>query len=220
MTHIHLADQTFTACPSGCLFWPTQKTLIVSDLHFEKGSSFATKGIFLPPHDTTATIEKLANACNTFTPETILFLGDVFHDTSSLKRMQPENRATLQSILDQHKIIWVEGNHDSGHAPEGITCHEHYQIDTITFTHIATDSHDPEISGHYHPSVKFKHKGQKVRRPCFITDPNKIILPSFGALTGGLDITDPVYTGIIGNDFDIYALGHKNVHAVPKAKIT
>jgi len=204
MTSIKFAGHDFELHFGGCLYWPLKQMLIVSDLHFEKGSSYASRGVFLPPHDTHETLSRLSGICDGLKPKTILFLGDVFHDRKALERIADKDRDVLMRLLVVHDVIWVEGNHDSG---------------GVIFNHIAEDGVVQEISGHYHPSVKFSHKEQKVRRPCFVHSDDKIILPSFGAFTGGLDITDPIYNSIFTDKFDIYALGHKNVHPVKQNKV-
>ena len=217
---IKFAGQTFELHPDGTLYWPDKKLLIISDLHFEKGSSLALHGIFLPPYDTSETLNKLQEACDRIQPETLLFLGDVFHDKSSLLRITQEDRDKLQAILDRYEIIWIEGNHDEGHAPDNIDIHTQYKIDDINFIHIADKSYKGfEISGHYHPSVKFVHKEHKIRRPCFVTNATKMIVPSFGVLTGGLYITDPVYRPILGSQFNTYILGTKDVLKLHRSKI-
>ena len=55
-----MADVGFVADFSGALFWEEQSLLVVSDLHLEKGSSFAAHGVLLPPYDTVATLSRLA----------------------------------------------------------------------------------------------------------------------------------------------------------------
>ena len=57
---VTIADVTFVADLSGALFWEEQRLLVVSDLHLEKGSSFAARGVLLPPYDTVATLSRLA----------------------------------------------------------------------------------------------------------------------------------------------------------------
>ena len=54
-----VAGVTLIADLSGALFWEEQSLLVVSDLHLEKGSSFATRGVLLPPWDTAATLGRL-----------------------------------------------------------------------------------------------------------------------------------------------------------------
>ena len=53
---------------SGALFWPAAETLIGADLHFEKGSAYAARGVALPPYDTAATLTRL-EACRQISPQ-------------------------------------------------------------------------------------------------------------------------------------------------------
>ena len=186
-TLINFAGHEFEPYPCGALYWPAEGVLIVSDLHFEKSSHFAAKGCFLPPYDTNFTLEKMHQICKILSPKTILFLGDIFHDANGLNRLTGETKAIFESLLNNHSIIWIDGNHDKGNAPKGITVHSTYHRNGVTFNHIAQKDATHEISGHYHPCVNFRHKGHKVRKPCFMHDDNKIIMPAYGSLTGGLD---------------------------------
>ena len=184
---INFGHHVFQPHASGGLFWPSENILIVSDLHFEKSSHFAKLGSFLPPFDSIETLQKLQNACDELQPRTILFLGDVFHDGDGVNRLSGQAKDIFKDILSNYKIIWFDGNHDKGNAPEIMTVLYETNIDGITFTHIATNENAFEISGHYHPCTSFVHKGHKVRRACYIYDDEKLIMPSFGSLTGGLD---------------------------------
>lgn len=208
---IEFAGHQFIPCPSGALLWPSEKMLIISDLHFEKGSSYAARGAFLPPYDTAATIEKLMAVCTQFSPETIVFLGDVFHDRTALERMQPHDRAQLEQLSKTYNMIWIEGNHDAGHILPGVTGHYTATIKGVCFNHITTETDGFEISGHYHPCVKLTHKSQSVRRPCFVVTQKKLVMPSFGSLTGGLDIQSGVFQQAIDGPYAIHVLGPAKV---------
>ncbi|MEM6811310.1 MAG: ligase-associated DNA damage response endonuclease PdeM [Pseudomonadota bacterium] len=212
MTQINFANEIFEPQLCGALFWPTEKMLIVSDLHLEKGSSFSKFKQFLPPYDTSETLLKLSKTCDDVSPETILFLGDVYHDTHSLNRMKPKDRNLWNEILEGYKIIWVEGNHDPGQAPSNIEAYEEFTHKGITFRHIANETDDqPEMSGHYHPVLKFFHKRQKLRRPCFVMNESKIILPSYGTFTGGLDITDKAFQNIVNDKTQFFVVTRKKI---------
>ena len=57
---IAVAGATLVADPAGALYWSDERLLAVADLHLEKGSAFAARGVLLPPYDTTATLARLA----------------------------------------------------------------------------------------------------------------------------------------------------------------
>ena len=77
---ISLADVTLLADPAGALYWPDEKLLVVADLHLEKGSAFAERGVLLPPYDTAATLARLARLIERYAPRLVIALGDSFHD--------------------------------------------------------------------------------------------------------------------------------------------
>ena len=68
---------------SGALFWEEESLLVVSDLHLEKGSSFAARGMLLPPYDTVATLGRLAAVIARHDPRMVIALGDSFHDRNA-----------------------------------------------------------------------------------------------------------------------------------------
>jgi metallophosphoesterase superfamily enzyme len=56
----------------------------------------------------------------------------------------------------------------------------------------------PELSGHFHPRLRIALRGRHVSRRCFVASGTKLILPAFGALTGGLDAGDPAIGRAVG----------------------
>tara|TARA_B100001750_G_scaffold246248_1_gene267971 strand:- start:4287 stop:4934 length:648 start_codon:yes stop_codon:yes gene_type:complete len=194
---IEFAGHKFQPQLCGALYWQSENTLIVSDLHFEKASHFARHGNFIPPYDSFETVNKLKKTCDRLTPKRLILLGDVFHDQYGYQRMAEQARSIFDTIISGHELIWIDGNHDRGHAPENVVVHEKVDIAGIVFTHIATDNPMCEISGHYHPCHIMVHKGHKMRRPCFIFNEKKIIMPAFGTLTGHLECGSPAIRSII-----------------------
>ena len=100
------------ADPAGALVWPARATLLVADLHFEKGSSFAARGQFLPPYDTRATLTRLEALVARFRPERVVCLGDSFHDAGAGVRLAAGDRARLERLAAGRDWIWIAGNHD------------------------------------------------------------------------------------------------------------
>ncbi|MGI9352020.1 MAG: ligase-associated DNA damage response endonuclease PdeM [Rhizobiaceae bacterium] len=184
----------------GCLFWPDEKLLVVSDLHLEKGSSFAArKRVFLPPYDTQATLKMLTLCISEWQPKTVLSLGDSFHDDDAAGRLPSEFSLALRQMMQEREWIWVCGNHDPT-PPENIGgsfCTE-IQIGPLNFIHEPkADSRKGEIAGHLHPCAKIRKRGKSLRRRCFVGDKNRMIMPAFGSFTGGLNIRDSAYQGLL-----------------------
>lgn len=209
--NITFCGQDFLLHPSGGLFWPAQSLLIVSDLHLEKASHFALRGFFLPPYDTRETLARLDNAIQDFLPLKILILGDCFHDPKGFDRLPKDERVLFDTLMNYHPI-WINGNHDGDFVPAGFAAHNAYELQGITFRHEALKDGMREISGHFHPKAEILHKGARISRPCFIEDGNKMILPSFGAYTGGLFVDDPSIADHFTDNRRVYALGEKKVY--------
>src|SRR5262249_39331950 len=110
---VKVAGVSLVADHDGALFWPEERILTVSDLHLEKGSAFAQRGVLLPPYDTAATLARLARAIARFAPRTVIALGDSFHDDDGPARLMDQDRAALSLLQRGRDWIWIAGNHDS-----------------------------------------------------------------------------------------------------------
>jgi uncharacterized protein len=190
---ITLNGARLIAEPSGALWWEAAGTLIVSDLHLEKASSFAMGGVMLPPYDTLATLERLAAATR---PELcrVICLGDSFHDNAGPLRLTPADAARLGALTSLCDWVWIAGNHDADLPGTigGRIVRDALRLGPLTFRHIAAADAEPgEISGHYHPKASVTLRGRRFSGPCFVHDGTRLVMPAFGAFTGGLDIAAP-----------------------------
>lgn len=213
-----VAGERLVFDPSGVMMWPSESLLVVADLHLEKGSSHAERRIFLPPYDTAATLAALADAINRFSPSTILCLGDSFHDRRAEARLASADRTTLAELQAGRSWIWVAGNHDPV-APEvsgGEACDE-LAFGPFVFRHEpGVGPVNGEIAGHLHPSGKVRGRGRAVRRRCFATDGFRLVMPAFGAFTGGLNVLDEAWAGIFsGRRFTAFMLGETDIFPIP-----
>ncbi len=193
MVPLSFAGETFAAAPSGALYWPAQDALLVADLHLEKASWFARLGQFLPPYDSHATLAALAAEVEASGAKRLFCLGDSFHDRFGCDRLPANSRALLLQMTASLEWTWIVGNHDPGFADHcGGTVVEEAEVGGILLRHEArAGAGDPEISGHFHPKLRLSLKGRRVSRRCFVASTRKLILPAFGALTGGLDASHP-----------------------------
>jgi DNA ligase-associated metallophosphoesterase len=210
------------ADPAGALFWPDRRTLAVADLHLEKGSAFAEQGRFLPPYDTAATLQALAAAIARHRPERVLCLGDSFHDAGAAGRLAPCDGDLLRRLTAAHDWVWIRGNHDPAPPREwGGRVATELTLGALTFRHQAA-AHQPagEVSGHYHPKASVRLCVRRVTGRCFVTDGRRLILPAFGAYTGGLDVLDPAVAGLFPGGFDIQLLGRGRVYGFPSKALS
>ncbi|MFQ6553869.1 ligase-associated DNA damage response endonuclease PdeM [Aestuariibius insulae] len=177
-----LAGVTLTALPSGALWWPEKRLLTVSDLHLGKSERIARRGgTMLPPYEVDATLHRLSEDIARTDPAAVLCLGDSFDDLTAAENLSEAHALQITRLQAGRQWIWAEGNHDPGPANLGGTHVVEYRAGPLTFRHIAT-SETGEISGHYHPKAEIR--GQS--RPAFLCDMDRLIMPAYGAYTGGL----------------------------------
>lgn len=210
-----------TALPEGALWVASAKALIVSDLHLEKGSAYAVRGQMLPPYDTHAALTKLALLMQRLAPDIVVSVGDSFHDGGGPARMATRDRHVLQGMIAACDWIWVEGNHD-GRAPEtlGGAVRDVLHLETLVLRHEPTAGAAPgEIAGHLHPCAKVTGRGRSVRRRCFATDGERMVMPAFGAYTGGLNVRDDAFAPIFPNGATALVLGRERVLPAPQERL-
>ena len=200
MVPFSFAGETFEATPSGALFWPARKTLLVADLHLEKASWFARLGQFLPPYDSHATLTELEREVERSGATTLYCLGDSFHDRFGCDRLPANARELLSDLTAKLDWAWIVGNHDPGFADHcGGRIEDEVEIGGIILRHEAMrEETRPEISGHFHPKLRVNLMGRRVSRRCFVLSATKLIMPAFGSLTGGLDAHHPEIMRSVG----------------------
>ncbi len=208
--------------PRGTLFFPDLALLAVSDLHLEKGSSFARRGKLIPPYDTVATLSRLEAVIEDYRPKIVVSLGDSFHDGEGAERLHPDFRARLEGLMTGRDWFWIAGNHDPeapAHLP-GETILE-LAVGAVLFRHEPSRQRvEGEIAGHLHPCARIVQRGRSVRRRCFAGDGGRMIMPAFGAYTGSLNVLDPAYRGLFNRDaLMVYMLGTDRIFAISSAML-
>ena len=205
---------------AGALYWPDESALVVADLHFEKGSSFATRGMLLPPYDTAATLALLGRAVARYAPRLVIALGDSFHDGDGPARLMADDRGALTSLQRGRDWVWIAGNHDPDPAKDiGGVFARSLSLGQLTFRHEPTeDVADGEIAGHLHPSARVSQRGRAVTRKCFVADARRMVMPAFGAYTGGLNIRDRAFAKVFARAFTAHLIGDKRLYAFAAAR--
>jgi DNA ligase-associated metallophosphoesterase len=193
MVPFSFAGQELSLLRCGALYWPREQALLVADLHLEKGSFFARFGQLLPPYDSRETLDRLALAIRQSGARRVLCLGDSFHDADGADRLEPYAAGMLAALTRAVDWVWITGNHDADVTPrEGGTRHDELELGGITLRHQArTGAAGLELSGHFHPRLKLSLRGRRIVRPCTVASESRLILPAFGAFTGGMDAADP-----------------------------
>jgi len=213
---LSLAGERAVCRPSGALWLEAHGALIVADLHLEKGSFFASHGQMLPPYDTADTLHRLNAEVSALAPHTLVFLGDSFHDREGDGRLAPADAATLRAMASGRTLVWVTGNHDPT-GPRGLPGEAvpTLRVGALRLVHKPAEGAVPgEVAGHLHPCARVRARGASVRRRCFVTDGQRVVLPAFGALAGGLNIRDAAFRSLFGAPPLAAVLGADRVHAV------
>jgi DNA ligase-associated metallophosphoesterase len=213
---VHLAGERLMLDPGGFVAWPAERLLAVADLHLEKGSALAARGRLLPPYDTRETLDRLGAALRRWKPARLVLLGDSFHDPGGPGRLTPGDAELLARLVAGIELVWVLGNHDPV-APPGLPgiAVEAFRHGRLSFRHIAEPGAAAELSGHYHPRASLPTRAGGVTRPCFLFDSRKLLLPAFGAYTGGLDIADPAIAGLFPRGGRAFLLGAERLFSFP-----
>jgi DNA ligase-associated metallophosphoesterase len=220
-TFVEVAGAAFVGDPAGALYWPEPGLLAIADLHLEKGSSFAARGVLLPPYDTAATLARLARLIARYAPRLVVALGDSFHDGDGPTRIADTDRAALRALQRGREWIWIAGNHDPAPA-DGIGggfC-DVLACDPVVFRHAPQLNDfdgecDGEIAGHLHPVARVVQRGRTTSRRCFAADGRRLVMPAFGVYAGGLNVRDRAFADVFGTlSFTAHMLGERRLYAI------
>jgi DNA ligase-associated metallophosphoesterase len=214
---VRVAGVALAADCAGALYWPEEGLLAVADLHLEKGSSFASRGVLLPPYDTAATLVRLGALIARYAPRTVIALGDSFHDPGGPARVAAADRTQLASLQRGRDWIWIAGNHDP-EPVDGLGGTSAILLATgpLVFRHAPEPGKaEGEIAGHLHPVARVNGRGRTVSRRCFVTDGSRMVMPAFGAYAGGLNVRDAAFAELFGaRKFTAHVLGDDRLYAI------
>ena len=218
---IAVAGIALVADPAGAIYWPDEGLLLVADLHLEKGSSFAARGVLLPPYDTATTLARLARLIERYAPRLVIALGDSFHDGGGPARMDDISRVALKALQRGRDWLWIAGNHDPDPAENiGGRFAGELALGALTLRHEpSAKMSDGEIAGHLHPLARVAQRGRAISRRCFAGDGRRLVMPAFGASAGGLNVRDRAFVSLFGAlSFTAHMLGERRLYAVPAAR--
>ena len=217
---IPVNGEALTPDPLGGAHWAREETLIVSDLHFEKGSSFAARGALLPPYDTRTTLTRLEGLMRRYNPKRVVSLGDAFHDGEAEARLDADDAVRLEALTSAAEWLWILGNHDPAPPARFAGAAEtEAELGALIFRHEPAEGHAPgEIAGHLHPCARVATEGRLLRRRCFAGDGARLILPALGAYTGGLNVLDEAFAPVLPNPV-AWVLGRDGVYPVSSANL-
>ncbi|MBL8548595.1 MAG: ligase-associated DNA damage response endonuclease PdeM [Hyphomonadaceae bacterium] len=219
--HVRVGATEAETHAEGALFIAAHGALVVSDLHLEKGSSFALRGQLIPPYDTRATLKRLAALIERLKPDIVVSLGDSFHDIGGPARMAPMDRKELKRLVGKADWVWIEGNHDPEipGALGGRTMRE-LRLGELTLRHEPREgAARGEIAGHLHPCARVSSRGRSVRARCFAADGERLVMPAFGAYAGGLNVRDVAFAPIFPAGAAAVLMGRGKLYPVAGARL-
>lgn len=206
---------------SGAVYWPERQTLVLADLHLEKGSAYARYGTFLPPYDTRTTLRLIRRVIERFQARRVICLGDSLHDGEAADRFDVQDLETLKGMTSGIEWIWILGNHDPDIPFDlGGSTVEELEEGRLVFRHEATGISSPgELSGHYHPKASLNLRGRRITGRCFVEDGQRMMLPAFGAYAGGLDLRAPEISRFFGTSCRAHVIGRERLFEFPTGKL-
>ena len=174
--------------PGGGVHWPARRILFVADLHLGKAAVFRRRGIPVPDGAEAHDLDRLARIRDALGLETLVILGDLVHGPGA---WNPELEDRLGASLPALRIL-VRGNHDvhGGDPPAGLGFQVEEEGHPLGPFHLrhqprVDDAAPPHLAGHVHPVLTLRGPGDRLRLPCFVVAANYLVLPAFGAFTGG-----------------------------------
>lgn len=207
MVEIELAGERVLLLVQRALWWPSQKTLIIADVHWGKAGHFRRHGIAMPVRAGQSNETKLAALIKDLGTERLLIAGDLFH---SADNAEVENFTHWRRAHESLHIDFVMGNHDilsrERYAGWNLTLHpETLHLAPFLIAHDCVESAHFVIHGHIHPGVRIGGRGRAgVAVACFAQDARRMILPAFGAFTGNYYLEPARFTAM-------YAVGEDEV---------
>jgi DNA ligase-associated metallophosphoesterase len=215
--HVRVSGQEMRPLAAGALYWEAEDTLLVADLHLEKGAAFAALGMLIPPYDTRTTLQRLGKAIAEVEPSRVVALGDSFHRSELAQNLAAEDLKLLTRLQQGREWYWICGNHDPFLPPcVGGTVCTTLTICGVTLRHEPSgNASSHEIAGHLHPVARIATRGAVIRRRCFATDGNRLVMPAFGAYAGGLNVLDKAFGPLfLRHRLEAWMMGRADVYPV------
>jgi DNA ligase-associated metallophosphoesterase len=188
---LELAGELVWLLPEKALYWPREQMLVIADIHFGKAASFRSLGVPVPSGTTSANLAALDRLVAQYGARQILFLGDFLHAKAAHASSTMAAMQRWRALRPSLALTLVRGNHDlhAGDPPLWMSigmADEPMHMGPFAFCH------HPDLlasgylmAGHVHPVYRLRSGWESVLLPCFMADERRIVLPAFGAFTGG-----------------------------------
>ena len=161
---------------------------------------------------------RLAEVIDRYEPARVIALGDSLHDDGGAQRMAAEDLEILHMLQEGREWIWIAGNHDReivAAARRRVVrrARDRRHRRCAISRRRAASTH--EIAGHMHPAARLSMYGYSIRRPCFVGNGRRLVMPAFGAFAGGLNVLDEAFEPLFGNGgIAVWMLGQEGLYPV------
>jgi DNA ligase-associated metallophosphoesterase len=214
---ISLCGKALLGDHTGVLYWPAQQVLLVADLNLD-ASADGDGGARLR-HGTRETLIRLAQAIDRYQPRSVIALGHHVHAAGALPRIGGDDLERLSILQEDREWIWLSSTSDGeGEIARGLGGRV---TDEIKLAGISlrqrplAGAATPEIAGHMHPAAKLSLFGTPIRRPCFVANGRRLMLPAFGGFAGGRNVLDDAFRPYFGNGgMAVWVLGQEALYPV------
>jgi DNA ligase-associated metallophosphoesterase len=210
---VEVAGESLLLLPEKAIYWPREGMLIVADIHFGKAAAFRALGVPVPRGTTSENLASLDALVAAYGARQVVFLGDFLHARAAHASSTQLAMLAWRQRHPDLALMLVRGNHDL-HAGDpaaalGMTLvDEPHAIGPFAFCHHpGVDAPGYGLAGHVHPVYVLATRFDALRLPCFVVGEQGLILPSFGAFTGGHAVKP-------GPGDHIYVTSGDAVHAV------
>ena len=181
--------------PSGALWLAAERTLIVADLHLEKGSAYAARGQLLPPYDTGDTLGRLAAEVARPDAAQSWSCWATASMTARARRAWRQETAAARTTRGRRRPD-LGGRQPRRRGPRDLAGRARRTGGIgwpLSGPRTRSRRRSPARSPDTCILAPASGPGARVRRRCFVTDGERIVLPAFGAYAGGLNVLDAAY---------------------------
>jgi len=188
---VELAGEQVLLLPQKALYWPRENMLVIADIHFGKAASFRALGVPVPGGTTRENLDTLDALLALHPARQVLFLGDFLHAKAAHAAATQAALHAWRLARPALRLVVVRGNHDA-HAGDPPARLGIEMVDEPSLQAPFAFCHHPDLlapgylmAGHVHPVYRLRSGWETLRLPCFLAGETRIVLPAFGAFTGG-----------------------------------
>ncbi|MGH1361616.1 MAG: ligase-associated DNA damage response endonuclease PdeM [Burkholderiaceae bacterium] len=178
--------------PDGAVVEPATASLLLADVHLGKAEIFRRQGVPVPGGTSKQTLARLDASIERWNPRQVIILGDLIHGRLPADHELFDELAAWRRAHDELGVYLLRGNHDHQAGSLPLRCGidvwpEAQRLQQFQLCHEPSQAVGEQmaICGHWHPVVRLSSASDSARLRCFWLQQSLLVLPAFGAFTGG-----------------------------------